>query len=57
MVSAIYENSDSVMWFGTGEGGVSLYDGKRFISFTTEDGLADNRVNAISYAGHARCGL
>jgi len=34
------------MWFGTW-GGVSVYDGRRFISLTKKDGLADNNVSAI----------
>jgi signal transduction histidine kinase/DNA-binding NarL/FixJ family response regulator len=34
------------MWFGT-LSGVSRYDGKRFINFTTQDGLADSNVRAI----------
>ena len=38
--------SDSVMWFGTGSG-VSRYDGKTFINFTTQDGLAGNTVTSI----------
>jgi DNA-binding NtrC family response regulator/streptogramin lyase len=34
------------MWFGT-EGGVSRYDGKEFINFTKEDGLANNDVRCV----------
>lgn len=32
------------LWFGTGGGGVSRYDGKSFITFTTAEGLANNLV-------------
>ena len=40
------------MWFGTGHwsdegGGVSRFDGNQFTTFTTQDGLAHNRVEAI----------
>ena len=39
-----------MMWFGTSGGGVSRYDGKEFVNFTTEDGLANNCVEAIHRA-------
>jgi len=45
-VYTIYQDRDGVMWFGT-ETGVSRYDGKQFVTFTTQDGLADNAVLAI----------
>ena len=35
------------VWFGTGSGGVSRYDGQAFTAFTTEDGLAHDRVSSI----------
>jgi len=35
-----------MMWFGTDDG-VYRYDGKKFLNFTTKDGLADNAVYAI----------
>lgn len=35
------------LWFGTGSGGVSRYDGKNFKNFTTEHGLANNLVWSI----------
>ena len=52
-VRDIYQDSDGTLWFGTGSftwlkgGGVSCYDGERFITFTTEDGLAHNAVHAV----------
>ncbi len=46
-VTAIYRTSDGVMWFGTDGGGVSVYDGERFNTFTTQDGLASNFVRSI----------
>ena len=44
---AIHRDPDGVMWFGTRNGGVSRYDGKAFVTFTTEDGLANDTVWAI----------
>ncbi len=32
-----------MLWFGTDGGGVSRYDGETFTTFTTQDGLANNR--------------
>ena len=41
------------MWFGTYGGGVSRYDGKEFINFTTKDGLAHNYIwGAINSTSH-----
>ncbi|MFC1715857.1 sigma 54-interacting transcriptional regulator [Candidatus Poribacteria bacterium] len=45
-VSVICLDPDGTMWFGT-LGGVSRYDGKEFINFTTEDGLVHNHVVTI----------
>ena len=36
------------LWFGTGGGGVSRYDGKSFTNFTTQQGLANNNVLSIT---------
>ena len=47
IVCAIHRDPDSTMWFGTDGGGVSVYDGKKFINLTTKDGLAHNQVWAI----------
>ena len=46
-VTAIYQTPDGVMWFGTDGGGVSVYDGERFNTFTIQDGLASNFVRSI----------
>lgn len=35
------------LWFGTGGGGVSRYDGARFTTFTNKQGLAGNVVSCI----------
>ncbi len=45
-VSAIVEDSHEQLWFGTGGGGVSRYDGLNWHTFTTEDGLASDYVQA-----------
>ncbi len=55
VVHAVHGDSNGVLWFGTGNSlyfekggvGVSRYDGRKFVTLTTEDGLADNRVFAI----------
>jgi ligand-binding sensor domain-containing protein/serine phosphatase RsbU (regulator of sigma subunit) len=36
------------IWFGTQGGGVSKYDGKSFINYTAEQGLANNSVRSIA---------
>ena len=40
-------DSNGNLWFGTGSGGVSRYDGRSFKNFTTEHGLANNLVWSI----------
>ena len=35
------------MWFGTRGGGISRYDGKKFVNLTKEDGLAYNSIGGI----------
>ena len=37
--------TDSALWFATGGGGISRYDGSQFINYTTEDGLISNDLN------------
>ncbi|MDB4533936.1 hypothetical protein N9242_03620, partial [Vicingaceae bacterium] len=37
-------DSEGNIWFATQGGGVSKYDGKSFITYTTEQGLAHNSV-------------
>ena len=46
-VRPIYQDREGFLWFGTNNGGVSRYDGEKFVNFTTDDGLADNSVWAI----------
>ena len=46
-LDAVYwavHNKFGNLWFATGGGGVTSYDGKSFTTFTTEQGLAHNAV-------------
>jgi len=56
VVGAIHEDRQGNLWFGHGSrwysfltnaAGVSRYDGKAFVNYTTENGLAGNRVCEI----------
>jgi ligand-binding sensor domain-containing protein/serine phosphatase RsbU (regulator of sigma subunit) len=46
-VRPIYQDREGFLWFGTNNGGISRYDGEKFVNFTTSDGLTDNSVWAI----------
>ena len=46
-VWTIFQDRDGFLWFGTDGGGISRYDGDKFVNFTTDDGLAYNSVSAI----------
>ena len=46
-VEAVWTSSDGRVWFGTA-GGVTVFDGKSFESYTIQDGLADNWVKDIT---------
>jgi ligand-binding sensor domain-containing protein len=35
------------IWFGSWDGGVSVYDGQNFTNYTTQDGLVDGKVQAL----------
>lgn len=48
VVSAILEDSSENLWFGTGGGGVSRYDGVNWTTFTKADGLAGDGATAIA---------
>lgn len=45
--NAVCGSADGMIWFGTAFGGVSRFDGKDFVNFTTDDGLVDNAINTI----------
>jgi ligand-binding sensor domain-containing protein len=36
-------------WFGTWGGGLSRFDGKHWVTFTTKEGLAGNVVNSLAF--------
>ena len=46
-VWTIFQDRDSFLWVGTDGGGISRYDGDKFVNFTTDDGLISNSVWAI----------
>ncbi len=46
-VTAIFEDTSGVMWFGTEGYGVSRFDGQTWTSLDSRDGLPDNYVSAI----------
>lgn len=47
-VFSIHVAPDGIVWAGTWGGGVSRFDGKRWINLTTQDGLAGNIVYSIA---------
>ena len=44
IVFSILEDQQGHIWFATSGGGVSRYDGQKFVRFTKQDGLAHNNV-------------
>ncbi len=46
-VQAILEDSHGNLWFGTGGGGVSMYNGETFTHYTEKEGLSNNQVWSI----------
>ncbi len=53
-VISIFQDSKGDYWFGTQSQGVYRYDGKSFVHYTEQDGLANNQVQTIQEdkAGH-----
>jgi len=47
-VLSILEDRRGNLWFGTGGGGVSMYNGETFIHYTEKEGLSNNLVWAIT---------
>ncbi|HCV15722.1 MAG TPA: hypothetical protein DF637_05255 [Rikenellaceae bacterium] len=43
----IIEDSKNRIWFGTDGGGVSVYDGKKTLTYNTSHGLVDNLIRTI----------
>ena len=48
-VASITEDKSGKIWFGTRAGGVSIYDGKRFVYISESEGLSYNAVNNITF--------
>lgn len=46
-IMVVYQDSRDNYWFGSWETGVYRYDGKALIHYTTEHGLAQNKVDEI----------
>jgi ligand-binding sensor domain-containing protein/serine phosphatase RsbU (regulator of sigma subunit) len=46
-VYSMLEDKFGNIWFGTGDGGVSRYDGESFTHFTTKEGLSNNNVYSM----------
>src|ERR1051325_8733228 len=46
-VSTIIQDSKLDLWLGTNGGGISRFDGQKFISYSEKDGLSNNIVNAL----------
>lgn len=47
-VTAICQDEEGYLWIGT-LGGISRYNGNSFRNFSSENGLLNNRVNALSW--------
>ncbi len=46
-IRAIFQDSNGNYWIGSHNEGVSLYNGKAFVYFTTNQGLSDNQIRSI----------
>ena len=46
-ITAIVEDSKGDLWLGTDGYGICKYDGKSFISYTSENGLAHNTIHSL----------
>ena len=46
-VWAIFQDRIGFLWFGTDSGGISRYDGDKFVNFTTDEGVVSNHVWVI----------
>src|SRR5688572_28619881 len=48
-VTAICEDGQGVFWFGNNNTGLTSYDGSKFTTVTSTDGLLSNTVNCMLY--------
>jgi ligand-binding sensor domain-containing protein len=48
----IFQATDDTYWFGSNDRGVYRYDGHALVNFTTDDGLASNRIRGIQEDAH-----
>jgi ligand-binding sensor domain-containing protein len=46
-VSCITQDYRGYIWIGTQNGGLALFDGKKFIFYTKENGLCNNNITAL----------
>lgn len=46
-IRAIFQDSKDNYWFGSHKEGVSFYNGRSFVYYTTNDGLSDNQIRSI----------
>ncbi len=46
-IYSINQDYNGILWIGTVDNGVWLYDGKNIINYTTKDGLSSNAINTI----------
>ncbi len=46
-INTVVVDKQNNVWCGTENAGVSMYDGKKWRNFTSEDGLTDNSVRAM----------
>ncbi len=47
VVFDIFQDSRGYIWFATDGGGISVYDGKKFINYNDSDGLPVNRITSV----------
>lgn len=44
----VYQDKQNIYWFGSWDSGVYSYDGRTLINYSTEQGLPNNRIDAIN---------
>lgn len=53
-VHTIVQDKKGFLWFGTDGGGLTRYDGKKFITYTTAEGLSNDLINHLREAPDGR---